>query len=187
VQTFVEKVRPHAEAVAKAMGVPAEYLIAQAGLETGWGRSLPKSANGTSSYNLFGIKAGASWNGAVAQAQTTEYTNGQAVQASGRFRSYGSFGEAFQDFARLLRTSPRYSGVLAHANDPKAYAASLQRAGYATDPQYGAKLARAIQTVARHAAPAVPDTLRAAGPPAATGLDTVQVAAAGVDNNVVAG
>ena len=188
VQAFVDKLRPHAEAAAKAMGVPAEYLLAQAGLETGWGRSLPAAANGGSSHNLFGVKAGAGWTGAVAQAKTTEYENGRAVQSAAHFRSYGSFGEAFQDFAKLLRTSPRYSGVLAHADDPNAYAAGLQRAGYATDPLYGAKLARAIQAVARYTGWSASQPVQAAAPARdATGAGPVQVAARAVDKRIVAG
>ena len=150
VQAFIDKLKPHAEAVAKAMGVPATYLVAQAGLETGWGRSLPKASDGSTSHNLFGIKAGTHWKGAVVEAPTTEYVNGRAVHTVERFRAYGSFTEAFQDFANLLRGSPRYANALAQAQDPNAYAAGLQRAGYATDPLYGAKLARAIQSVARH-------------------------------------
>ncbi len=172
VQAFIDKLKPHAEAVAKAMGVPAHYLLAQAGLETGWGRSLPKASDGSTSHNLFGIKAGANWKGAVVEAPTTEYTSGRAVHTVERFRAYASFTEAFQDFAKLLRGSPRYAGALAQAQDPGAYANGLQRAGYATDPHYGAKLTRAIQTVARHAG--------------SGDLDKVQVTAGGADKKAIA-
>jgi flagellar protein FlgJ len=149
---FLEKMRPHAEAVARAAGIPVSFLLAQAALETGWGRHQPKSADGASSNNLFGIKAGSSWNGAKAVAATTEYVAGKAVTALESFRAYGSPAEAFQDFARLIRGNPRYAGVIANTGDAAAYARSLQQAGYATDPRYAEKLIRTIETVARHAA-----------------------------------
>jgi len=151
VQGFIDKLRPYAEAVAQKMGVPAQYLIAQAGLETGWGKSLPKSADGTDSRNLFGVKAGSTWKAAVVQATTTEYVAGRAEKTQAGFRSYSSYAESLQDFAKLLQTSRRYAGALANTHDAGKYAASLQKAGYATDPHYGEKLARAIETVARHA------------------------------------
>jgi peptidoglycan hydrolase FlgJ len=152
VQAFIDKLAPHAETVAKAMGIPASYLVAQAGLETGWGRSQPRTANGGNSHNLFGIKAGASWKGPVVEAPTTEYVDGRAVHRVERFRAYASYTEALADFAKVLTTSTRYADALARAGDAQAYAHGLQRAGYATDPAYGAKLARAIGVVTRHVA-----------------------------------
>ena len=147
VRAFVEKMRPHAEAAAKVVGVPAELLLAQAGLETGWGKSQPKTTDGNASHNLFGIKAGRAWNGAVAVASTTEYVAGALVRTVDRFRSYGSYTEAFQDFGRMLTGSSRYASAVAKADDPVAYAKSLQRGGYATDPHYADKLVRAIRLV----------------------------------------
>lgn len=164
VDAFIEKMRPHAEAVAQAVGIPVQYLLAQAGLETGWGKSLPRTANGDSSHNLFGIKAGTQWKGAVVEAPTTEVVAGQTVKSVERFRSYGSFTEAFQDFAALLRDSARYAGVMAKAGDPRAYAQGLQRAGYATDPHYGAKLARSIELVSRKLGLAPPPVQVGASP-----------------------
>ena len=149
VEAFIDKMRPHAEAVAQAVGIPVQYLLAQAGLETGWGKSLPKTADGQSSHNLFGIKAGTRWKGAVTQAPTTEVVAGQSVNTTDRFRSYGSFTEAFQDFAHLIKDSARYAGVMTKVGSARAYADGLQRAGYATDPHYGAKLARTIDLVSR--------------------------------------
>jgi flagellar protein FlgJ len=149
---FIEKMRPHAEAVAQAAGIPVSFLLAQAALETGWGRHQPRSADGASSNNLFGIKAGSSWTGAKAVAATTEYVAGKAVTALESFRAYASHTEAFQDFARLIRGNPRYAGVVANAGDAAAYARSLQQAGYATDPRYAEKLTRTIEAVARHTA-----------------------------------
>jgi flagellar protein FlgJ len=158
-RAFIEKMRPHAEAAAQAAGIPAAFLLAQAALETGWGRHQPRAADGASSHNLFGIKAGASWQGAKALAATTEYVAGKAVTAFEAFRAYGSYTEAFQDFARLMRSSPRYAGVMAATGDAGAYAQSLQRAGYATDPRYAEKLARTIETVARHTVNGLPQVL----------------------------
>jgi flagellar protein FlgJ len=146
VQAFIASVRPHAEAAAAALGVPAHLLIAQAGLETGWGRSQPRNADGSASHNLFGVKAGARWQGATVAAATTEFVQGAAVRTVERFRSYGSYTDAFRDFARLLR-GERYAEALANAAHPAAYAKSLQRAGYATDPTYADKLTRAIRMV----------------------------------------
>ena len=150
VKAFVEKMRPHAEAAAKVVGVPADLLLAQAGLETGWGRSQPKAADGSASHNLFGLKAGRAWNGAVALAQTTEYVAGALVRTVDRFRSYGSYSEAFQDFGRMLTGSGRYAKAIARADDPVAYAKGLQSGGYATDPHYADKLVRAIRLVSGH-------------------------------------
>jgi flagellar protein FlgJ len=151
VQGFIDQVRPYAEAVAQKLGVPAHFLIAQAGLETGWGRSQPRAADGAPSRNLFGIKSTAAWNGASVSAGTTEYGNGRMAHTTAAFRAYGSYSDSFRDFANLLQTSRRYAGTLANTHDPGKYAASLQQAGYATDPRYAEKLTRAIATVARYA------------------------------------
>lgn len=161
-RAFLEKMRPHAEAAAKAAGIPASYLLAQAALETGWGRHQPKAADGSTSHNLFGIKAGSAWQGTRTVAATTEYVAGRAVRALESFRSYASYGEAFQDFARLLRGNGRYAGALANTGNAEAYAQSLQQAGYATDPRYADKLTRIIDAVTRHTAAAVPQVAAAA-------------------------
>jgi flagellar protein FlgJ len=104
---------------------------------------------GTSSHNLFGIKAGPGWSGPVAEITTTEYVGGEAQKVTAKFRSYASYGESFRDYARLMKESPRYAGVVAQAAQAPASAASahgfahgLQRAGYATDPAYADKLGR---------------------------------------------
>lgn len=148
VQAFVEKLRPHAERAAAALGVPAHLLIAQAGLESGWGRSQPRNADGSASHNLFGVKAGGRWTGATIAAATTEFVQGAAVRTVEKFRAYGSYADALGDLTRVLG-SRRYADALANAADPAAYAKSLQRAGYATDPAYADKLTRAIRMVAQ--------------------------------------
>jgi flagellar protein FlgJ len=149
---FIEKMRPHAEAAAQAAGIPVAFLLAQAALETGWGRHQPRAADGAASHNLFGIKAGASWQGGKALAATTEYVAGKATTALESFRAYASYAESFQDFARLMRGSARYAGVLTATGDGSAYAQRLQQAGYATDPRYAEKLTRIIEAVGRYAA-----------------------------------
>jgi flagellar protein FlgJ len=144
IQNFLDTMRPHAQAASQATGLPANFMIGQAALETGWGKSEPKAKDGTASHNLFGIKAGASWKGATVDAVTTEYVNGKATKVVQKFRAYDSYTDAFADFARVLRGNSRYAQVLANGNDAAAYAKGLQRAGYATDPQYAEKLQKVI-------------------------------------------
>lgn len=141
---FVEFLRPAAERAAQALGVSARTIIAHAALETGWGRSLPTDSAGRSSQNFFGIKALDVAQPGVS-AKTTEYEQGQAVQRTERFRSYASIDAGIADYVRLLG-HPRYSAARGVGDDPAAFGAALQRAGYATDPNYARKLA----AVARH-------------------------------------
>lgn len=140
---FVDRLWPHAGEASRATGIPAHFMIAQAALETGWGRAELRFADGTPTYNLFGIKAGRNWQGAVAEATTTEYVNGAAQKTVERFRAYSSYAEAFRDYAGLLASNPRYAEVL-HQKDAAGFARGLQKAGYATDPMYAAKLERII-------------------------------------------
>ena len=140
---FVARVWPHALEASRTTGIPPQFLVAHAALESGWGKSEPRQANGGNSHNLFGIKAGVSWTGAVAEASTTEFVNGQPQQSVERFRAYSSYAEAFRDYAALLRNNPRYSGVIG-AQDGTEFARRLQQAGYATDPTYADKLSRII-------------------------------------------
>lgn len=136
---FVRDVWQHAVDASATTGVPAQFMVAQAALETGWGRAVLKHADGSSSHNLFNIKAGSSWKGAVVELPVTEYANGRAYTENARFRSYPSYAEAFRDYARLLTTSPRYADVVGQT-DPAGFARSLQDAGFATDPRYAEKL-----------------------------------------------
>ena len=145
VRAFQEKLADAAEEAEQATGVPAKFMLGQAALETGWGRRVIRNADGTSSNNLFGIKAGPGWKGKVVTAMTTEYVNGKPHVRAEKFRAYDSHADAFKDYARMLSTNPRYEKVLAHGGDASAFAHGLQRAGYATDPQYGAKLSRLIK------------------------------------------
>lgn len=140
---FVNKIWPQAQAAAASLGVPAQFLVAQAALESGWGKSEIRTADGSPSYNLFGVKAGRGWQGATTEVQTTEYVNGVAQSSREKFRVYGSYAEAFNDYASVLRGSPRFAGVLGQ-QDGTRFASALQGAGYATDPMYADKLSRII-------------------------------------------
>lgn len=140
---FVNRVWPHAVEASRSTGVPPQFLVAHSALESGWGRSEIRRADGSPSYNLFGIKAGKNWSGATADATTTEYVNGQPQQSVERFRAYGSYEEAFRDYANLLRNNARFSAVIG-SQDGTEFAKRLQQAGYATDPMYADKLSRII-------------------------------------------
>jgi flagellar protein FlgJ len=142
-QEFTQAVWPQAVSASQQTGIPPQFLVAHAALESGWGRSVPLTADGRSSFNLFGIKAGSSWNGPVAESVTTEYVNGRAEKRTERFRAYSSYTEAFADYANLLKNQPRFAQVLGSQN-PVAFSQGLQNAGYATDPQYADKLLRVI-------------------------------------------
>ena len=144
VEQFVTRMLPAAQRASQETGVPAQLIMAQAALESGWGRREIRTQDGSTSYNVFGIKADKSWKGPVAETATTEYVNGVAQKTRAAFRAYGSYEEAFSDYAKFLVTNPRYSNVLA-TRDPAEAAHGLQRAGYATDPEYGGKLVRIMQ------------------------------------------
>ena len=146
---FVQQHTSAAREAAKATGIPAEFMVSQAALETGWGRKEIRHGDGSPSFNLFGIKAGGSWRGPVAEVTTTEYVAGKAQKVVAKFRAYGSYAESFADYARLMKTSPRYQNVVAKADTAVGFAQGLQRAGYATDPAYADKLARVINTTLR--------------------------------------
>ena len=140
-QDFVDAIRPHAEKAAAELGVPARALIAQAALETGWGQHLPRQVDGASGLNLFGVKAQAAWSGATQTRQTSEFQGGQWTSQKANFRSYDSIGAAFDDYVNFLKASPRYADAL-RSGDVHGFAQGLQKAGYATDPQYAQKLLR---------------------------------------------
>jgi flagellar protein FlgJ len=140
---FVRQMWPHAVEASRDTGIPPQFLIAHAALESGWGQRDIKNADGSPSHNLFGVKAGANWRGRSAEVTTTEYENGAPVAQKARFRAYDSYAESFADYARLLVNSPRYGGVIG-SQDGTEFARRLQQAGYATDPKYAEKLAAII-------------------------------------------
>lgn len=143
---FVQKHAQAANEVAKSSGIPAGFMLGQAGHETGWGKHEIKVKGGDPSHNLFGIKAGAGWTGKTAEVTTTEYINGAPQKRIARFRAYDSYADAFKDYARMINESPRYAKAREQTGSANAYASGLQKAGYATDPDYAAKLHRAIST-----------------------------------------
>jgi flagellar protein FlgJ len=144
--TFVQQHTAIAARVEKASGIPAGFMLGQAGHETGWGKREITAKDGSNSFNLFGIKAGAGWTGKVAEVTTTEYVNGSPQKTVAKFRAYGSYEESFRDYARLISESPRYAQARQQTGSAYAYANGLQKAGYATDPDYASKLSRAINT-----------------------------------------
>ena len=149
---FVNQVMPGIRSAAASLGVNPLGLLAQAALETGWGQRMPRKADGSSSLNLFGIKAGDEWNGARATADSMEFHNGVATPRRSVFRAYGSIEESIGDFASLLKNSPRYRDALAAGGDPKTYIDSMGKSGYATDPEYANKLNQILNSGALQAA-----------------------------------
>ncbi|MFG6429314.1 flagellar assembly peptidoglycan hydrolase FlgJ [Roseateles sp. LYH14W] len=151
VQGFIQKHDASARAASAATGIPASFMVAQAAHESGWGKREITGADGTKSHNIFGIKATPGWTGKTVDVRTTEVINGQAVKVTAKFRAYGSYDEAFKDYARLLGNNDRYAKVVEQAKSGNAagFARGLQQAGYATDPAYADKIARTIQTTQR--------------------------------------
>jgi flagellar protein FlgJ len=147
--SFVQRIQPLADEAASQLGVAPDTLIAQAALETGWGQHLPTSATGATSSNLFGIKAGSTWQGATAAASTLEYTGGSAASTSAEFRAYDSSESSARDLVSLVTGSPRYAAALGTGNDVGAYAAGLKQGGYATDPDYVKKMVATAQSLAQ--------------------------------------
>lgn len=137
---FVASIWPHAQGAARELGVDPRALVAQAALETGWGRRQIKHGDGSSAHNLFGIKA-TGWNGAQARAGTHEYVDGVRRNETASFRAYGSPAESFADYVRLLKSNPRYQKALQAGTSVAGFARGLQQAGYATDPSYASKIA----------------------------------------------
>ncbi len=144
VRQFIDRLGAAARSAAEATGVPHRLILAQAALESGWGRREVRGDDGARSFNLFGIKADASWHGAVTQATTTEVVDGVARRVRAAFRAYSSYEEAFADYAKFIAGNPRYGAVRVEA-DPAGAAHALQRAGYATDPDYAGKLIRVMK------------------------------------------
>jgi len=146
---FIAAMLPMAEEAAQKIGVDPRYLVAQAALETGWGKSIIRQQDGTSSHNLFGIKSHGSWDGESARVLTTEYKGGKAVKEAASFRTYDSYQQSFNDYVSFLQSNGRYQDALASADKPETFVRELQQAGYATDPHYArkvAQIARQMQT-----------------------------------------
>lgn len=155
-EEFVETMLPLAREAAERIGVEPRYLVAQAALETGWGKSILRRGDGGSSHNLFGIKTHGQWQGDSARAITSEYRGGEMVREPANFRAYDSYKQSFHDLVDFLQGNARYKEALASSGNAEQFVNNLQSAGYATDPQYARKInqiARKIdatyQTIAR--------------------------------------
>ena len=145
---------PMAEQAAKRIGIDPRYLVAQAALETGWGKSVMRNTDGSSSHNLFGIKASGNWQGEQARAITSEFRDGQFVKETAAFRSYDSYQDSFHDLVSLLQNNSRYQDAVSVADKPEQFVRELQKAGYATDPNYASKIsqiARQMKSYERYA------------------------------------
>ncbi|MHA6494570.1 flagellar assembly peptidoglycan hydrolase FlgJ [Pseudomonas borbori] len=158
---FIATMLPMAEKAAEKIGVDPRYLVAQAALETGWGKSIIRQQDGSSSHNLFGIKTHNSWDGDSARVLTTEYKGGKPVKEAASFRAYDSYASSFDDYVSFLQNNGRYQGALKSTDNPERFVRELQQAGYATDPQYARKInqiARQMQTYQTVAAVSTPST-----------------------------
>ncbi|MGB7815754.1 MAG: flagellar assembly peptidoglycan hydrolase FlgJ [Methylotenera sp.] len=144
---FKNRMAKHAEEASRATGVPAHLMLGQAALESGWGKRELKGADGTPSNNLFGIKATGNWDGKIVEATTTEYIHGVKQKRIEKFRAYDSYADSFKDFANMMSNNPRYEKVMENLQNVNSYAQAMQKAGYATDPNYASKLASVIQKV----------------------------------------
>jgi peptidoglycan hydrolase FlgJ len=145
---FVQELWPQAEQAGQLLGVDPRHLIAQAALETNWGRNVPRDSAGRSSNNLFGMKASADWSGSTVTSNTQEFQSGVATSTAAQFKAYATPAESLQDYVSLLRNNPRYSSALNTGGDVQAFATGLQRGGYATDPDYANKIAAFTAAVA---------------------------------------
>ncbi|MEW9625455.1 flagellar assembly peptidoglycan hydrolase FlgJ [Rhodanobacter geophilus] len=139
-QEFVRALAPYAEAAAQKLGLSVRTVLAQAALETQWGKRMPRGADGSSSFNLFGIKAGESWSGRKVGVPTLEYEGGVAVRRRAQFRAYDSPAQSFKDYANLIASDPRYAAARGHGDDVRGFASALVRGGYASDPSYAEKI-----------------------------------------------
>lgn len=141
-EDFVSALWPLAEKIGAQLGVSPKVLIAQSALETGWGKSVDQLGHN----NFFGIKADARWQGEVQRLPTLEYRHGVAEQRREAFRAYADEQASFSDYAEFISNNPRYQQALQHADNPYRYVEELQKAGYATDPHYAAKVQRIMDS-----------------------------------------
>ena len=143
---FVKQLQPFAQQAAKGLGIDPNALLAQAALESGWGNAVIKNSDGTSSHNLFNIKADRSWRGKQAQVSTLEFDQGIARRMNSGFRAYPSFQESFHDYVNFIKDNPRYESALKKVSNVGQYMRELQKAGYATDPSYADKVMHIYQS-----------------------------------------
>ncbi|MCA8275088.1 flagellar assembly peptidoglycan hydrolase FlgJ [Burkholderia sp. AU30280] len=144
---FVDRLAGPAQAASASTGIPARFIVGQAALESGWGKREIRAGDGSTSYNVFGIKATKGWTGRTVSALTTEYVNGAPRRVVAKFRAYDSYEHAMTDYANLLKNNPRYAGVLSASRSVEGFAHGMQKAGYATDPNYAKKLISIMQQI----------------------------------------
>lgn len=149
---FVRKLWPWALEAARQLGLEPQALLAQAALETGWGRHMIRRMDGSPSHNLFGIKADSHWQGDRVSVGSLEYEQGVAVRRRSAFRAYDSFRASFNDYVDFMKSNPRYAEALASTTDSRRYFSALQQAGYATDPSYADKIDMVLQGEEMHRA-----------------------------------
>ncbi|CAM2180790.1 flagellar protein FlgJ [Paraburkholderia sacchari] len=148
VDAFVNKLASGAQQASAATGIPARFIVGQAALESGWGKREIMKADGSTSYNVFGIKATGDWTGKTVSTMTTEYVNGAPHRVVEKFRAYDSYDEAMADYASMLKNNPRYASVINNSRSAESFTHGMQRAGYATDPHYAKKLMSIMQQMA---------------------------------------
>ncbi|MFO8141057.1 MAG: flagellar assembly peptidoglycan hydrolase FlgJ [Marinobacter sp.] len=141
-EQFVSELMPFAQRIGQESGINPRLMVAQAALETGWGRHMINGDGDQPSFNLFGIKADTRWGGEAVSITTTEFRGGVPMKERADFRAYPDYEASFRDYVDFLNSNPRYRDVLASADEPEVFADKLQEAGYATDPEYGAKIRR---------------------------------------------
>ncbi|MAF15393.1 MAG: flagellar assembly peptidoglycan hydrolase FlgJ [Marinomonas sp.] len=144
--SFVQTLWPHAQKAGEQLGVDPKAILAQAALETGWGKYPMAKTDGSPSYNLFGIKADHRWSGDKALVSTLEFKEGVAQREKAAFRAYDSFSQSFEDYADFLKNSERYQEALEAGDNAAMFAAYLQKGGYATDPNYADKIANILSS-----------------------------------------
>ncbi|WP_258872592.1 flagellar assembly peptidoglycan hydrolase FlgJ [Thalassotalea euphylliae] len=144
---FVTALTEPAKQVERQLGVPFQVVIAQAALETGWGQKIIKNSDGTSSNNLFNIKADSRWTGAKAQKDTLEFEQGSLVKKNEPFRVYNTISDSVGDYINFLSSGTRYQDALSKPDNVEHFLQGLQKAGYATDPNYADKILGTLKSV----------------------------------------
>lgn len=145
-EEFVRDVWDHAVSAAQELGLDPAVLVAQSALETGWGKRVIEALDGSSSFNLFGIKASPAWSGKSANVDTLEYRDGVAEREHASFRVYDSIASSFSDYVDFLKNNSRYQDALGKVDDAQQFLQGLQDAGYATDPNYADKIMNIMNT-----------------------------------------
>ncbi|KZN33001.1 hypothetical protein N474_14005 [Pseudoalteromonas luteoviolacea CPMOR-2] len=139
-EDFISTLWDYAKSAAQKLGLNPAVMVAQAALETGWGKHVIAKPDGNSSFNLFNIKADSRWEGDSASKMTLEFEQGLPVKKQANFRAYDSLKQSFNDYVDFLQSNPRYGDALKKAASPSEYLDALQQAGYATDPNYANKI-----------------------------------------------